>query len=172
MSNDLNAKLDEESESDAAPLKEAGEADLTQELKVMKDKYLRAKAEEQNLKMRHRKEFQEHFKYSIQTFIKALLPSIDNLCYLLDHNDNDDIRAILSSFLKTLEEFHVSTIDPSVGEVFDAAKHEALSTVDSDKDNPANTIIKKLQLGFKLHERLLRPSRVIVATDKKEEKDE
>ena len=52
-------------------------------------------------------------------------------------------------------------MDPQ-GALFDPSKHEALS-MQIDDSVPANTIISVVQQGFMLHDRALRPARVIVA---------
>ncbi|MEM7284209.1 MAG: nucleotide exchange factor GrpE, partial [Pseudomonadota bacterium] len=60
-----------------------------------------------------------------------------------------------------LEKFEVMTVDP-LGEPFDPEFHEALSMQPSADAEP-NSVLMVVQKGYRLHDRLLRPARVIVA---------
>jgi molecular chaperone GrpE len=51
----------------------------------------------------------------------------------------------------------------TVGQPFDPAQHEALSTVPATADTPANTIVSEVNAGYSLDGRLLRPAQVVVA---------
>src|SRR6267154_2076682 len=52
---------------------------------------------------------------------------------------------------------------PTVGQVFDPAYHEVLSTVPATAETPANTIVTEVKAGYRINGRLLTPAQVIVA---------
>ena len=52
---------------------------------------------------------------------------------------------------------------PAMGETFDPNLHQAVQTVPASEETPADTIVEVLQKGYKLQDRVLRPSMVIVA---------
>ena len=63
--------------------------------------------------------------------------------------------------LKVFEKFHVTPIS-AMGQVFDPTFHEAVMQEETDQF-PENTVVKELQKGYLIHDRLLRPSMVVVA---------
>jgi molecular chaperone GrpE len=63
--------------------------------------------------------------------------------------------------VKVMEEHGLEVVDPA-GEPFDPELHEAMTVIPS-KDVAENTVLEVLQKGFKLHDRLIRPARVIVS---------
>jgi len=62
--------------------------------------------------------------------------------------------------LKVFEKFHVTPIS-AMGQTFDPTYHEAVMQEETD-DFPANTVVRELQKGYLIHDRLLRPSMVVV----------
>ena len=70
----------------------------------------------------------------------------------------------LKEMLKVFDKFHVKSIG-SIGEPFDPCFHQAVMQEDSDS-HPENTVIKELQRGYMMHDRLIRPAMVIVSSAK------
>ena len=62
---------------------------------------------------------------------------------------------------KVMEDHHIEVIDPA-GEAFDPENHEAMTVLPAP-DVEENTVIEVLQKGFRLHDRLIRPARVVVS---------
>ena len=72
------------------------------------------------------------------------------------------ISMVLESITVALKEEGIEEI-PAMGETFDPNLHQAVQTVPASEETPADTIVEVLQKGYKLQDRVLRPSMVIVA---------
>ena len=133
------------------------------------DLYIRSQAEIDNLKKRYQKERQDLRKFANESLIKQLLPVVDNLEKAITHSqDEDSIETIregvdltLKGLLDTLKKAGVETVE-AAGEKFDPNFHEAVSEMADDAVEPG-TVIKDLQKGYILNQRLIRPSMVIVS---------
>ena len=151
---------------------------LQNELKKVKEENLRYLAEIDNLRKRFDKEREDTFKYAVTEFANEIILVVDNFIRVMesissinkDSNDNvkpliDGIDLIFKDFLKTLEKFDIKKIE-CLGKKFDSNFHQAVSEeVNNDKE--IGEIIKVIQTGYLIKDRLLRPASVIVA--KKEE---
>ena len=143
---------------------------LKAELEEMEDKFLRARAEIANMANRGKNEREQLQKYRSQDLAKKLLPSIDNLERALATDVSDDhgaslkngVEMVLASLKQALKEEGIEKI-PAKGEAFDPNLHQAVQTVPSTEELSADTIVEVLQEGYKLHDRVLRPTMVIVA---------
>jgi len=133
------------------------------------DLYIRSQAEIDNLKKRYQKERQDLVKFANESLIKQLLPVVDNLEKAITHSqDEDSIEAIregidltLKGLTDILQKAGVKTVK-AVGEQFDPNFHEAVSEMADDRVEPGS-VIKDLQKGYILNQRLIRPSMVIVS---------
>ena len=130
------------------------------------DAWLRAKAEADNIRKRAQADIAAAHKYAVENFAAELLPVRDALDAALAAS-NTTIEALRQGVELTLKQvdsafdrFAVKTINP-VGEKFDPHKHQAMTTVESDK--APNTVVHVLQKGYLLHDRVLRPALVTVA---------
>lgn len=137
------------------------------------DRLLRASAEFDNYKKRSSREMEEFRKFANQSLIKEMLSVVDNL--ELAMNSTNDHKAIDKDLLqglemthreilKVFERFNVKLIDAK-GQPFDPTFHEAVMQEETN-DSPKNTVINELQRGYMIHDRLLRPSMVVVAKPK------
>lgn len=148
-------------------IKEPTELELAQaKADDFEDKYLRMAAEMQNIQRRSNEERQTLQRYRSQDLAKKILPSIDNLDRALAIDEMDEsvrkgIEMVQESLSRALAEEGVEEIS-SEG-TFDPNFHMAVQTVPADDEHPAETIVQVLQKGYKLHERVLRPSMVVVA---------
>ncbi|MGX7413324.1 nucleotide exchange factor GrpE [Enterococcus caccae] len=152
------------------------EAEMTElentqaELSEMEDKFLRARAEIANMSNRFKNERELLVRYRSQDLGKKLLPSIDNLERAMAIEVDDEqgaslkkgISMVLESVQAALKEEGIEEI-PTMGEVFDPNLHQAVQTIPASDDTPADTIVEVLQKGYKLHDRVLRASMVVVA---------
>lgn len=146
-------------------------AEKTKEAAEYFDKWLRLRAEFENFKKRVQKEKTDLMKFGNESLLKALLPVLDNLARAIDHGKGPGGNASLiagveltqKQFLNILEKFGVKPIS-AIGEVFDPEKHEAVAQEESDLE--PNKIIAEVEKGYFYHDRLLRPSKVIVAKAK------
>ena len=137
------------------------------------DRYLRAAAELDNVRKRASRDIENARKFALENFSRELLNVVDTLEMAIDSKESD-LDALLSGNKATLqlmqnimEQFDISVIDPH-GEPFNAEFHEAMSMQPSDKVEPGS-IMTVFQKGYLLNDRLLRPARVVVASDLKED---
>ena len=146
---------------------------LKEELEEYEDKYLRALAEFENYKKRVRKEKEDLLKYANESFIKAMLPVVDNLeraINLLSNNESvnnsviDGVDMTHKEMLKVLETFGTKSIE-SLEKLFDPSFHQAVMQEEAE-DVEENTVLKELQKGYLIHDRLLRPAMVVVSKAK------
>ena len=146
---------------------------LEKSLEEQKDKLLRVSAEFENFKRRSRREIEDFRKFSNEMLLKDLLPSIDNLERAIMSSDTDDscigivegVSLTLKEILKTFSQFGVEPVD-SLEKPFDPLFHQAVGQEENDQ-LPPNTVIKELQKGYTIHNRLLRPAMVLVSIQTK-----
>ncbi len=168
--------------AEAAPRVSAELAELRAELDSARaeaadnfDKFVRAKAEIENVRRRAEADVASAHKFGIERFAAELLAVRDSLelarAVELNEENTEAVRKMhegLDLTLKLMEDvfkkFSVTQIDPK-GERFDPEKHHALSVVESD-EVPPNHVVTVVQKGYQLHERVLRPALVVVARAK------
>lgn len=144
--------------------------DLTQQLNDMEDKFLRAQAEIANITRRNKTEREQLARYRCQDLGKGILGSLDNLERALEIEvDNEQairlkkgVEMVLESLLHALKEQGITEI-PALNQPFDPTLHQAVQTVPADDTHQKETIVRVLQKGYQLHDRVLRPTMVIVA---------
>ena len=144
-----------------------------QEAQENYDKYLRVFAEFDNYKKRSTREMNDFRKYANEALLRDMLTVVDNLERAIDssndHAENNSsivegVRLTLGGILDLIEKHHVAPIE-SVGKPFDPQFHQAFQQEESE-DHPSNTVLKEFQKGYLLHDRLLRPSMVVVSKKK------
>ena len=153
--------------------------ELKTKLKDIEDKLLRSLAENDNLRKRHEKEIEDSSKYAIKSLSYSLLPAIDNFQRALNSIPGNEkkvdsvvnnlvigIKAIEKELLDALEKNGV-TIFESLNQKFDPDLHQAVSKVNSEKED--GIIVEEMQKGFKIGQRLLRPAMVVVSMGPKKE---
>jgi len=143
------------------------------EIAEKEDAQLRLQAEFENFRRRGLKEKQESFKFGHQNLVKDLLSAVDNLERALEHgaqNAGAEVKGILDGvemvyreILGTLAKHAVQEIQAE-GQVFDPAVHEAMGQIPNGAV-PPNTVLQVLQKGYVIHDRMIRPSRVIVSRE-------
>jgi molecular chaperone GrpE len=175
-------RQDLKGEPEAASDEQADDSieDLAQKLKSKEqeaqenyDRLLRVSAEFENYKKRASREMDEFRKYSNQSLIKEMLSVVDNLELAMNSTDGqktidkgllDGLEMTHKEILKVFEKFKVKPISAK-GQPFDPKFHEAVMQEET-ADFPENTVINELQKGYLIHDRLLRPSMVVVAKSK------
>ncbi len=148
---------------------------LQQELNEANNKYLRLYAEFENYKKRTNKDKEELIKYGNESLIYELLTVIDNLEMALKHSTGNSSSGLVQGveitykeLMKTLEKFGLSVIEAE-GKIFDPAVHHAMSQVERD-DIDENIIVEEYRKGYKLKDKVIRPS--LVAVSKKISKNQ
>jgi len=141
-----------------------------QEARENYDRLLRVSAEFENYKKRTSRELEEFRKFANQSLIKELLSVVDNLELAMNstngHKTIDQgllqgLDMTHTEILKVFEKFNVKPIEAK-GQIFDPTFHEAVMQEETDEFDE-NTVINELQKGYLIHDRLLRPSMVVVA---------
>src|ERR671939_1595782 len=131
-------------------------------------KWQRAAAAMANMRRRHEQERQEYMKQANAMLIGELLPVLDSFDRGLASMPHDlrelpwldGIVLVERQLRMVLERVGLTPIEAE-GKPFNPTEHEALLHEESDK--PEDTVISELQKGYKLHDRVLRPSLVKVA---------
>jgi molecular chaperone GrpE len=133
-------------------------------------KYLRATAELENLRKRAARDVENARKFGVEQFAGELLVVIDSLEMGLEAAPDATVESLLEGKQATLKLLRaalvksgIESIDPD-GEPFDPQLHEAMTMQPSDTAEPGS-VLAVVQKGYQLNGRLLRPARVIVASD-------
>ena len=139
---------------------------VDQEMRDVRDRYLRTLADFENYRKRADREKADFFKYALAATIKDLLPVLDNFDRSLEHAEEGDdfhrgVLLIYKQLFDVLRRHGVKPIEEA-GVHFDPNIHEAVVT-EQDPSVPAHTVVSILQKGYYLHDRLLRPALVKVA---------
>ena len=183
MEKDLEAEIfrgppegDEAGKQETKPEEKSLEESLQEQLQKQQeesrknyDHYLRALADVENIKKRTQREREEYLKYANVSFIKKLLPVIDDLHRAMDVAGKSKDFEVLSKGIemtaRSLDDLlkgeGLQAID-SLGKTFDPQYHQALTVEPSDL-HLENTVIEQLQTGYILHDRVIRPSLVKVS---------
>jgi molecular chaperone GrpE len=136
------------------------------EIADLRDRSIRTLADFDNYRKRAERERQEMRRYALLEPMRELVEVVDNLeRAAAAAGSADDLKQGVDMILRQLGDFlrrHGVVPIEAEGQPFDPAFHEAVSRQESDEiDEP--TVAQELQKGYRLHERLVRPARVVVA---------
>lgn len=138
------------------------------------DKYLRVVAETDNIRKRATRDVENAHKYALENFSRELLAVVDSLEMGLVSGKEagtksliEGNQATLKLMLSIMQQFDIDEIDPH-GEPFDSEIHEAMTTQSSSDVEPGS-VLTVFQKGYTLNGRLLRPARVVVASEMTED---
>ncbi len=129
----------------------------------------RAKAEFLNARKRLETQKNSEVERETDKFILKLLPLCDSFTMAMsnaavwesvDENWRKGIEAIYGQLQSILTAYDVTAHDPT-GEVFDHELHEALGSEESDQ--PTDTVIKVVQLGYSRNDHIIRPAKVLLS---------
>ena len=166
---------DEENKENNLP--EPTVADLKEQIEEMaaqRDEYLagwqRSKADFINYKKEEMKKLEDDARYGSEDLIKDLISVMDNFDLALRTLEKagpveKGIYLIRTQIDDILKKRGLAKIDLKPGDMFDPAVAEALSEVDAEQ--PPGAIVQEIEPGYRLHEKVLRPARVIISKDKK-----
>ena len=131
---------------------------------------LRMQADMENLRKRLMREQEKARRRTLERFMGDLLPVRDSLERGLEAASDpaasvealrEGKELIMKMLTKVMGDHGLQTIDPA-GEAFDPEKHEAMTMLPSP-DHDENTVIGVLEKGYQLHDRLIRPAKVVVS---------
>ena len=141
-----------------------------QEAKEAYDRFLRLSAEFENYKKRSIREMSDFKKFANESLLKEMLPVVDNLQLALESSKekedtagglHEGVELTLREMLRILQKFGVKPIE-AIETPFDPSLHQAVMQEESDRHDE-QTVIRELQKGYMIHDRLLRPSMVVVS---------
>lgn len=146
------------------------------EIVTLKDQSLRALAEVENIRRRAERDQADTAKYAVSKFAGDLVGVLENLQRAVDAISPDlrkeqpavgnlavGVEMTLKELLSAFEKQGIKRLDP-LGQKFDHNFHQAVTQVE-DGHAEAGTILQVLQAGYVIHDRLLRPAMVVVATN-------
>lgn len=145
-------------------------ADLKKQLNDKDNQYLRAEAEIQNMTKRFNKERAQLAKYDGQDLATSILPVLDNLKRALAIEVTDENGAQLKKGIQMVHDHlehalkeHSITEIKALNKPFDPTTQQAVQTVAASGDQKKDTVVKVLQAGYQMKDRVLRPAMVVVA---------
>lgn len=142
---------------------------LTQDLAIEKDKYIRLFAEFENYKRRTSKERIELFKTANQEVLQAMLPVLDDFDRALIEiaKSEDDVmlkgvELIHEKLKSTLTSKGLEQVEIAVGDPFDADFAEAITQIPAPTDKLKGKIVDVLEKGYKLGDKIIRFPKVVI----------
>lgn len=143
-------------------------AELEAKLAEEENRYLRLRADFENMRRRSQLDLEAAEKYRAQSILSDLLPVIDNFERALEVEVTSDdaislykgIEMVYNALMDATKKEGLEAI-PAVGEPFDPTVHQAVMQ-ESDSEQESGIVLKELQKGYKLKDRVLRPSMVSV----------
>ena len=181
---DVDRELAAAAEEDAGAQTEANDAGVAPEVvrggefdklkaerDMLVDRLARLQAEFENARKRSLKEQQDFREYALADAVKELLPTLDSFERALQTSagDKSEFRGGVELIYKQLQDALVKLglrPIPAKGEPFDPHLHQAIEMVDT-REAEDHHVLDELQRGYKLKDRLLRPSMVKVANNPK-----
>ena len=163
------ASADANNNEESAPtLEEQLQAALA-ERDQFRDKWTRTLADLENYRRRVHREMDEDRKYAALPLLKTLLPAFDGLdraVFAAAQSKNADeliggVQLTLKQLETALNGFGAKSI-AAQGQPFDPNQHEAISQLPS-AEHPPMTVLHDIERGYMLHDRVVRPSKVIVS---------
>ena len=148
---------------------------LRQELEEAKDRALRAFADRENFRVRANRQMEEERKYASIELMRDLLPVWDNLGRALESVEKtqnaealaEGVKLVHGQLLEVLGKYNCVPLEPMY-QPFDPNFQESIALF-PNADYPPNTVIEQTTIGFKLHDRVVRPAQVVLAAPPKKE---
>jgi molecular chaperone GrpE len=145
---------------------EARLAAAAEETNKVREDWLRAKAETENIRRRGQEDVSKAHKFGVEGFASALLAVKDSLDAALTVENTsiesfkEGVELTARQLESVFEKFAIKEVSPQ-GEKFDPHRHQAISQVESAEE--PGTVVSVLQKGYVLHDRVLRPALVVVS---------
>lgn len=165
---DIDAVEDDDADIEIDPIEA-----LTEERDEFRDRFMRAMADAENMRKRADRDRREAENYGGSKLARDMLPVFDNLKRAIDAITDEQreaqaaliegIELTMRELLSVFKKHGIEIVAPEVGELFDPQIHEAMfeAPVPGTK---AGDIIQVMNVGFMIHDRLLRPAQVGVSS--------
>jgi molecular chaperone GrpE len=142
------------------------------DLDEAKNRSLRALADLENFRARTNRQAAEERKYANLDLMRELLSVWDNIGRALEAVDKthhleslvEGVQLVYQQFLDILTRFHCEKIDAKY-KAFDPNFHASVAKIPNN-EHPVNTVIEEVQTGFRLFDRVVRPSQVVLSAGK------
>ena len=136
----------------------------------MKENLQRLAADYQNYQKRSQKQMEQAAQFAREGLAKSLLPVLDNFSHALANGSQgpsgadvlEGVQIVYDHLCSTLASQGLTPIEVKAGDPFDPSLHEAMLHQESDGFKE-NVILQELARGYRMNERTLRPSKVVVA---------
>lgn len=155
--------------------------ELAKKVAELEDRVLRLHAELENTRKRAQRELEESRQYAPVGLLREILPVVDNMELAMQAAEKtEDVASLKQGFRMVADQLQAALAQQGCQRIaalhlpFDPNLHEAVSRQPSE-EHPEMTIVQELRPGYKLHERVIRPSQVIVSMGQPEtesDKDE
>lgn len=173
----LQAALEQEATAQAANADAVlgdGRGSLESQLAESSREVLRVRAEMENFRKRMQRDSDQQLKYANVPLVRDLIEVVDNLNRALDAAGQetasapqaaalrDGVQMVVEQLASVLVKYGCKRIE-SVGHEFDPNVHEAIAQMPSP-EHAAGVVMQEVAAGYVLHDRVVRPSSVIVST--------
>jgi molecular chaperone GrpE len=143
---------------------------LEQQVVELRSRELKAQAELENFRRRMLRDVETQLKFAAMPLVNDLLEVVDNLHRATESASattsidglTAGVRMVQQQLANVLAKHHCKPI-PGVGHPFDPNFHQAIAQHASDQ-YPTGTVMLETSLGYTMHDRVVRPSMVIVST--------
>ena len=144
---------------------------LLDKLRIAEAEVLRSRAEMENYRKRMQRDADQQLKFANVPIVRDLLDVIDNLNRAIDaaRGDETNTKALIDGVQMVSQQFtdalakHGCKPIEAVGADFDPNIHQAIAQVPSPEFQ-AGKVAMEVAVGFRLHDRVIRPAQVIVST--------
>ncbi len=145
-------------------------AEMAEEVRLANERAIRAQAELENYRKRSRRDMEEQLKYAVMPLLRDLLPVVDNLERGIQAAESNQgtagllagVKMVVNQLASTLQQHHCHRIE-AAGKPFDPNQHEAIAQEPS-QELSSGLVTRVTQMGYRLHDRVLRPSQVMVSS--------
>lgn len=169
-----SANTIENPEASIVDIKDACIAQLEDECAKLRDGWVRAVAETDNVRKRSQRDLEENSKYAVTGFAGDMVSVLENLKRAVEIlpagelTENSVLKTIgeginltLQELLGIFQKYGITRIDP-MGQKFNHNLHQAVVQVENNEVE-AGTIVQVIQAGYMIADRLLRPAMVAVS---------
>ena len=144
-------------------------AEMQSKIDELQNRMIRMQADTDNFRRRIQREQDDARKFESLRLLRDILPGLDGLNRAVSSAEQtgdmqtllDGIRMVAQQFRDTLKAHAAEPID-ALGKPFDPNLHEALTQIPSAEHEPM-TVLQVVEMGYRLHDRVVRPARVIVS---------
>ena len=184
MKTELPDELDDQAESPENSDEAVDESSSCEEVTVeqlqkeLQDQSLRAQADLENYRKRVRRDRENDLKYATMPLLRDLLAVADNLDRAIDASRKtgeassllEGVGLVANQLADVLKKHHCERVEAE-GETFDPNIHEAVGQEPSD-EYPANVVMRMLQPGYRLYDRVVRSAQVFISTGSDQEEND